>query len=78
MAVIFRDLLGTGKVSILLDYRNDGGGTEFFDFYIPALGPSNPFQMMWPGKGYFIRLNPGETDLLVYPRTQVSVSGDPW
>ena len=60
-----------GKMTIALDYVNDGAGTEFFDYYIPGLGESNPFQCMWPTKGYFIQLGPGQSDTLVYPSTQV-------
>ena len=68
------DSMGFDKMSIALDYQNDGAGVESFDFYIPALGPSNPFQVMEPGKGYFIQLNPGETDMLIYPETQVPIA----
>ena len=62
-------------MSIALDYVNDGAGIEFFNFHIPGLGAGNTFWVMRPGGGYFIQLNPGETDVLIYPQDQVPIAG---
>lgn len=66
VAVIFGDLIATGKVEVILAYNNDGAGNEWFDYYIPPLGEYNPLQRLKMGEGYFVKLYAGvEPDSLV-------------
>ncbi len=55
VATVFSGILASGKVKIILDYINDVQAPGF-DFYLPALGQYNPFQMTQFKKGYFVML----------------------
>ncbi|TAK58558.1 MAG: T9SS type A sorting domain-containing protein [Bacteroidetes bacterium] len=59
--------LAPGNLSIALDFVNDGSGNEWFNFY-----PSGGFDVMTPGKGYFINVN--SPDILTYPENTPTAS----
>ncbi|TAK55928.1 MAG: T9SS type A sorting domain-containing protein [Bacteroidetes bacterium] len=52
---VFFNQLQSGSIKIILDFVNDGITNPRFDFYIPALGEYNPFQVTDFTKGYFVR-----------------------
>jgi Mg-chelatase subunit ChlD len=58
---VFGDLLGGGKVQIILAYQNDGTKTPQFTYYIPELAQYNPLQMTDLRSGYFVRLKKGSS-----------------
>lgn len=56
IASVFRGLIDSRKLKIVLSYMNDGEGVPQFTYYIPALGRYNPLQWTHFTQGYFVHL----------------------
>ncbi|GEM_PF-1665283 len=59
---VFESLLGSGKVTILLDYNASDTVQPYFDYYIPDLGEYNTFKMTDFRKGYLVKLHSDVTE----------------